>query len=562
MVAISLLSIPICIPSNSYAAQGGGAVLQNLEKSGPAPKIIEQQMPTIEPEMKKPAKMEVAGPKKIPVKKFRIEGVTIFSEKELMAILAQGEGKELTLEEIKSLADLITAKYRDAGYLTVNAMVPAQKIVDGLVLIKIVIGRVGNITVVGNKSYSTSFIESYLATVRKDPALKEDKLEKALLILSDYPSLTVKASLKAGKEPGTSDLLAEVTDRFPVSGSLSYDNYGVKTTSRNRGVASLDLGNLATSGDALSLRGIIGLDTLDFNKLSYGRAEYVVPVGGTGTKYGAYYTNTVYAAGENLAPLELKGKAQVFGLFVSHPIIKKRDESLSVRIGGEYSSVKDDIIGSSLHRDEIRKLNFAASYDMTDRYLGKNFFGVSYSRGLGTLFGGSGKSATGTSRPEADDSFDKINIDAMRVQKLPGYNHIIFRGGVQISDQPLLLAEQYILGGEGTVRGFSPSKVNGDSGFFVSAELVSSPLFPEKSFFGHKVGDAINFALFGDYGATYKSKLQLGENSTDYLGSIGTGFRIYLGKYFSGKLDWAVPVIGGSTDLNSSVVSVQATTYF
>ena len=97
---------------------------------------------------------------------------------------------------------------------------------------------------------------------KKDPSLKEDRLEKALLILNDYPSLNVKAALKAGTEPGMTDVAATVTDKFPVSGSIFYDNYGTSTTSKNRLGFGLNLGNLLTNGDTLNLWGLPALTRL------------------------------------------------------------------------------------------------------------------------------------------------------------------------------------------------------------------------------------------------------------------------------------------------------------
>ncbi|MDD2540355.1 MAG: ShlB/FhaC/HecB family hemolysin secretion/activation protein [Desulfuromonadaceae bacterium] len=583
-----LLTAAIASPAwnGAYAADGAGSVLQQLEKNDAGYTFKKKAAPVLEKVTKKPVPAEQQGDKKVFVKKFRVEGNTLLSEKELLAGVTLSGGKELTLAEIKGVAEMITAKYRAKGYLIVNAYVPSQSIFDGAIIIKnstgyhtinafgivvirVVEGTVGTITVTGNKYFSSSFIEGYLETVRKDPSLKQETLEKALLILNEYPSLSVKAILKAGEEFGTTDIIATVSDIYPLSGAVSYDNFGVKSTSKNRLSASLNKGNTVTSGDTIKLNGIIGLDTMDPDRLSYGRAEYSLPVGTLGTQTGAYYSNTIYSVGgaDSLAQLDLNGKAHVAGLYVTHPVLKKLDEALNVRLGGEYISLHDNVLGSTQDKDEIRKLTTGISYELTDRFLGRNFISFGYARGLGAFLGGTKKGALnpGSSYPGADDIFNKFNLDAVRIQKLPGYNYLVASGSFQYSPDRLFSAERMQLGGEGSVRGVNPATASGDSGYFTSLELVASPFYPEKRIFNQKIGDTIKFALFTDYGGVSNTSPRPSETSSTTLSSIGAGLRLYGANMFSCKLDWAIPSTHGGYNgfkLNDSQVYVQTVVSF
>ncbi|MFZ4859533.1 MAG: ShlB/FhaC/HecB family hemolysin secretion/activation protein [Desulfuromonadaceae bacterium] len=554
VLAVSAFLTAFTCASDLYADGGPGSGLKILEKAPQEPVIKQENKPPIDSNL-------LTHKRKILVKKFRITGNTLLSNSELATVVAPGEGKELTVEDIRTIADLITAKYRDAGYLIANAYVPVQSIIDGTVLIKVVEGKIGDISVTGNKSYSTPFIMRHLSVLKEnDTTLQEDTAERQLLLLNDYPSLSVKASLKAGKDPGTTDIIATVDDSFPISGSLMYDNYGVKTTSKNRLVGALNLGNLLFSGDQVMLRGLIGLDTIDLNKLSYGRAEYSVPLGGGGTRIGGYYTNSVYAAGEVLSPLEIDGDAKIAGVYVSYPIIKKRDETLTLQLSGDYASVKNNVLGELDNNDEIRKVSFNASYDLTDRWLGRNFFGFNYSRGLGELFGGTKKEDFKSTSTKDGNTFNKITIDAMRIQKLPGYNQLNARISGQYSPEKLFLAEQFILGGVGTVRGFDPSKIGGDSGFLTTLELLSSPLFPESYILKQKVGNSFKLAFFADYGYVFRNNpdKSTGLKNSDYLLSLGSGIRLFGWNIFSAKLDWAVPYENSKFDIKNSMTNIQA----
>lgn len=584
LVSVFILSVA---GSTAFAADGAGGVLQQLEKTDKMYRFKEKSPPVIELEKEKPVMEKPQTGKKIFVKKFRLEGNTLISEKDLLAGVFLGEGKALTLDEIISVADLVTARYRDKGFLIVNAYVPSQRIFDGAVLskkyggyssvnafgtvtIRVIEGKVGTISVTGNNYYRSSFIEGFLEKVRHDPSLKEETLVRELLILNEYPLLSVKTTLKAGKEFGTTDIIATVSDKYPLFGTVSYDNFGVKSTSRNRLSAALNVGNALTSGDLVKLNGILGLDDIaDPGRLAYGRVEYLVPVGGTGAQIGAYYSNTVYAVGgaDSLAAVGLNGKAQVVGIYATHPMVKRLDTSLNLKFGGESISLHDDLLNRTQDKDEVRKLIAGISYESTDRFLGRNFISFGYARGLGGFLGGTKNGAInpGPSYAGADNMFNKFNLDAMRVQKLPGYNHLIARGNVQYSPDRLFSAERVQVGGEGSVRGVTPATISGDSGYFTSLELVVSPFFPEKLIFNQKIGDTIQFALFTDCGWATNTSPRPSEINSSSVSSVGAGLRLYGDNRYIFKLDWALPSTHGSyksINVNESQVYVQAAVSF
>lgn len=584
-VALSLLALS-CTHSTSFAAEGAGEILQQMEKTGKGHDPVEKLPAVIENETPEPATAKHPSGRKIFVRKFRLEGNTLISEKELLSGIDLGDGKELTLDEIKNVANMITAQYRRKGFIIVNAYVPSQSIFDGAVLtksaqgyqtvnafgtvlIKVIEGKVGTISVSGNTRYRSAFIKRYLETVRSDPSLKVGTLEKELLLLNDYPFLSVKTTLIAGDKPGTTDIHATASDgKYPLFGSIAYDNFGEKVTSKNRLSAQLNIGNTITSGDLVRLNGIIGIDDLSLSRLAYGRAEYSVPVGGLGTQVGAYYSNTFYSAEglDSLALLELKGSATVAGMYATHPVLKKFDKSLVVRVGGEYISLSDELLKNIQDKDEIRKITAGISYESLDTFKGRNFVNFSYARGLGGFLGGTtGGTNPGPSYAGADNSFDKLNLDATRIQKLPGYNLLVARGAFQYSPDRLFSAERLQLGGMGSVRGFGSSMKSGDSGYVLSLELVSSPLFPETMIFNQKTGDTIKFALFTDCGGAINTNHQPSEFTSAFLSSIGAGIRLYGGSMFTFKLDWALPGAQDSYNgfsLSDSRVYVQSAVSF
>ncbi len=575
-LCIGTLLISILILSGvSFAQEKGGQILQQLEKKEFVPK--ETPKPVIEKKEEKPIKVQEAiEGSKIFIKQINVQGATLLNGQTIKDIIhtiipsapltENNNGfiinKELSFPEMYQIAEAMTEKYRDLGYIVAYAFVPQQEIKEGVLEIRVKEGKAGKITVTGNKSYSTSFILKHIEKIKDDASPKRDTLERSMLILNDYPSLNVKAQLKAGKEPGTTDINAEAKDSFPISGSLSYDNSGASTTSKNRLTASLNMGNLVTSGDLLMLRGLTGLDRIDTAKLSYGRADYVLPINYIGTKAGVYYSNAVYKVGEQFEVLEMNGKADVVGVYITHPFIKRSDRTLEAKFGFDYKDIYDYMLGDVWTKTKTRVFNLGATYDFTDSFYGRNVLNLAYYHGVRYLFGGSGQNDPDTSRLNGDGEFNKYTIDVTRAQKLPGYNHLMFKASGQYSADNLFVVEQFMIGGASGVRGFRPSSLSGDSGYLVSAELHLSPIYPEKKIFSQKIGDTIKFVLFADNGGVYKNNALAGEDKDDYQTSLGVGLRLYYGKYLSAKVDWAVPDVEGKYETKNAETYFQITLSF
>jgi len=555
------LSPGMLLVSDPVLAQGrSGDVFKSLERGAEIPKEA-PKAPTIEQEKEKKAE-EALPSRKIPVKTFRVEGFTILSGEQIRTLVSPWEGKELTLEEIQGVANRITARYRELGYLLVNAYVPQQTVREGEILIRIVEGRLDKVTVTGNRRYSETFIEKHLDSLRRDPSLRESTLERSLLVLNDYPYLSVNALLQAGEAPGTTDLMIRAEERTPFSGSLSYDNFGSKTTSRSRIGLTLETGSLLLTGDQLTLRGVTGLDQIDLDMLSYGRIDYLVPLGYNGTKAGLYYTNSRYEGGEELGVLDVNGKSDLLGIYVTHPLYRRLTRSLDVRFGFDCKNMTDYILDETLSRDRIRVFSLGVGYDFLDDYRGRNSLNFTVYRGVRDLFGGSGRHDSDVSRKGADGSFSKYTLDLSRYQQLPGYNSLILRGSGQLSADRLFVVEQFSLGGIGSVRGFDSSTYDGDSGYTVSAELQTSPFFPEKTLFGRRIGDTIKLAFFGDHGGGFRNDPEPGESRDEYLSSLGAGLRLYVGNSFSARLDWAVPKQDDKFDAKKAETYVSAAVSF
>ena len=85
--------------------------------------------------------------------------------------------------------------------------------------------------------------------VQDEPALKEQTLEHVLLELNELMGVKVRAVLKPGDLPGTSDLVMDVTESRPYTFSFDSDNFGSRYTGPVRFGLNMSYANIFTLGD-------------------------------------------------------------------------------------------------------------------------------------------------------------------------------------------------------------------------------------------------------------------------------------------------------------------------
>lgn len=88
-----------------------------------------------------------------------------------------------------------------------TAYIPQQDIRFGVVEAAVLEGRVGEITVSGNRHYSTDFIRGSFAQAMKEHVIRNLSFEWALLLLNDYPDPKVSVLLEPGLSNGWTNVL-------------------------------------------------------------------------------------------------------------------------------------------------------------------------------------------------------------------------------------------------------------------------------------------------------------------------------------------------------------------
>ncbi|NDA90786.1 MAG: hypothetical protein EBY20_07810, partial [Alphaproteobacteria bacterium] len=93
-----------------------------------------------------PKTTSIPNEQRLKVKKFNFEGNQVINNEELNTVTSALLLKEISLNELKNVVNLITDYYRKKGFLAVVTL-PEQDITEGEVKIKIIESKVGQIKI-------------------------------------------------------------------------------------------------------------------------------------------------------------------------------------------------------------------------------------------------------------------------------------------------------------------------------------------------------------------------------------------------------------------------------
>lgn len=542
------------VPMNARESVRAGAVDELIP---PAPEKPVAPLPEIVIQEETDQPLQDSGVK------FQLNNVTfeetlIFSPNELRDLVKGWIGKTITVGELQNLTGAVTKFYREEGYFLTRAYLPPQTIKEGVVAIAVREGRLGDIIIKGNKRYSRDLIRNTLKIIRGEGAIRTDDVERALLLLMDNPGLTVKVTFKPGARPGTSDIVLEATEGFPLSVQFDYDNFGSKFVSEHRGGITFTANNPVGLGDALTLRGVMGISA---DSLMYGRAEYVLPLGYSGLRLGVFYNHLQYDMGSDLEDLNGGGESNGAGIWLRYPIIRSRTLNWFVDGGCEAKNVNQFLNDKTIGADKVRQAYLGTSLQWLDTIGGYNVIAVRGYQGFSHLLRGMDQTYTDTIRLNTEVVYNKVEAELTRIQSFPYNFSLLLRGAGVYSADRLPSSEQLHVGGMGSVRGYSAGEYSGDAGMVGTAELRIPIL-------GQKAAKYVQLAGFYDAGKLWICSPFPAEKELDGISvqGAGAGLRIAFPPYFKMKVDWARSV--GSkkpyeeADRDNGIWYVQATLAF
>lgn len=461
LFAALLVLCPLAV--QAQVVPGAGSLLQEIQPvRPPAPSPTGTRL-TIEREGG--VKLPPGAP--FEVKAIRISGNTLFDTPTLHALVADAEGKTLTLAQLDELAGRITDYYRAHGYPLARAIIPAQVIRAGVVEIEIIEARYGKVSLDNRSRVNDPLLQESLAALQSGQAIGQVSLDHALLLLSDIPGVSASATLKPGETVGTSDLIVTAEPGPSVTGNAALDGYGNRYTGRERLGGTVNFLNPLHHGDYFSVSGLTS-----GSGMSYGRVAYDTLLHGRGTHLGGSYSALHYVLGGSLAALNGHGTAQVESLWAKHPLMRSREVNLYGQLQYDRMQLKDHIDASALRTDrDLDNWTASLSGDARDGLLSGavNTWNVSWTSGRVDFDDAAAQSAdAATARTQG--GFSKWNASLSRLQGLSPKNTLYLAFSGQWANGNLDASKKMAVGGPYTVRAYDMGAISGDSGVLGTAE--------------------------------------------------------------------------------------------
>ena len=259
--AIAAVSVLAMLGQSSWVfAQGpdAGALQQELRQQLPSPSAA--PLPELSmPGQHSPSGSKESGPTFV-VKGFVIEGVKAVPQEKVQDALVDWVDQRVSFKDLQKACDEVVDLYRAQGII-VQAIIPPQRVVDGIVKILITEAKLGKLSVdtpegpiVFSKDKAAQYITYYNPI---GELLDNDNLERALMILNEVPGVVANSDLEKGDQDGEINARINLTQPTEMwNAKLDVNNYGSRTTGQGQGVVSADLLQPLGIGDILSVAGI------------------------------------------------------------------------------------------------------------------------------------------------------------------------------------------------------------------------------------------------------------------------------------------------------------------
>lgn len=489
------------------------------------------------PPVKQEADAPLSAQVNIAVRHIQLSGGTIFSSGQLTQITAPYEGREITTDDLQRLRRELTLYYVNHGYINSGAVIPDQKVADGVVRIDLVEGSLVEIKVKGNTSLRDSYIRNRLVLHDGKPLHLPTLQEQIALLHQDRLIKRIDAHLVPGLRRGEAILEVTVEEQKPYAFGFSFNNRRSPSVGELRGEIWGSYLSVFGYGDAVTFR--YGM-TEGLNDVG---VDYSLPLSGRGTRLGTSVSRSDSAIIEKpFDSIDISSETENVGIELSHPFWQRLDGYFrgSVRLDRRYSKtvfLQDEPYpspGSENGKSTVAVLRLGQEWlsrrrarvlALRSRFsFGVDAFGATINRG-----------------DVPDGRFTAWLGQFQWVQRLSEKgSQLVARTDLQLANKSLLPLEQFGIGGASSVRGYRENLLVRDSGWVGSLE-IRVPV----------AGRKLQVAAFYDVGG--------GKNVTGPspklrdISSVGLGVRWSPARYVYGQLYWGYALKDVDVDKDKSL---------
>ena len=456
---------------------------------------MEKSKEHVEDKQQKPAGQ--AGALQFILKAVETDASQILPPEKKEEIVAPYIGKNVTLDDLYAITEKINRFYQENGWITCCAYLPPQTIHDGHVRIAILEGKTGDVTVTGNRHTRDSYIKGRLG-IRPGGIENTKSLDQRIQRAVATDDLGLNVTLKAGKEPKTTDYEIVVMEPKNQGVMLYVDSAGNESTDRWRE------GIFYSNRSLFKIRDHLDLGYLRSKGMDSFSAGYSVPLGYRGTRLALNYNTNSTEAVKGIyhdQGIPVKGHAYSFMATLTHPLHVSEKVKVEALLSANYQHSATDIAGARLIDDTFKDIT--AGVAVTN--YGKQW--ALYQK-HSVMFGGWDNDAITVNTAGRSDHYTIYNFLGLFQYAGQAGQLFNFRASAQWSGgADLRPSRQFFLGGVYSVRGYEENVIGGSGGFCVSAEYAV-PVTKDR---------AVSLYEFVDYGSLF------GEDKPRHHTLLGVG---------------------------------------
>jgi hemolysin activation/secretion protein len=476
-------------------------------------------------------------------------------------------GPEKTFSDIERALEAIRTAYTEAGVTAMQVWIPEQTLKSGVVTLQVDELKLDKVEISGARHRSRANIRRAVPPVEEGTVPNDLRISEALRLANENPGRQMGVTFRS-EDDGKLQGVLRVADREPVAGQVTMDNTGSRSTGKYR------LG-VAAQHHNLFDRDVVGTLQLQsspgyWSEVQVLAANARIPIYSLGLMIDAGLARSSVDSGAIQNPsggptlyLDSKGSTRYVRVTRFLPRLGGWDQRYSV--GWDHRSVQSGVAvtpgGQSFIPDIVlRPLSLTYSGQWRDDEL--SVFALA---GHHRNIPGDGRSAKSVFaepglRPLSNPSYriNRLNVNV----SLPlwgGQANAAFAG--QWSPDALVAAEQFGLGGDGSIRGFNGRVASSDQGERIGVEWLSalgSGLFASSRNAGGvarlNASDQTQPSMsshmtwgwqaFVEAGQLRRNQSQAGEISKVRLAGAGLGVRLVYQDHLTVRADLGVVLRG------------------
>lgn len=493
------------------------------------------------------------------IQRFQIEGNTLLRNDELDAVVQPFTGKGRVYGDVKRALEALRQRYVASGYSVVWVVAPEQDLDRGFVTLRVIEGRIGTVSVEGNRFYDDENIRASLPALRENTSPRAGDISADSQLGNENPAKQVDVVLRPGAEPGVVDAVVDVIDVAPFKAFMTFDNTGNRQTGEYRLGVGVQHANLFNRDHVGTLSYVTSPDKA--NQVSLYSASYRLPLYSLGDSmdFIAAFSDVSAGTTQTVAgPLAFSGQGTVYGARYNQLLERRGVYSHRVVYGLDYRAYKNScslgVFGAAGCGP--------AAVDVTVRPVSVTYSGNWNQPGRITdFYVGLTQNLPGAAKGRESD-FNAARPDLSGASGAPANYRILRFGGstvgafesnwqvraalsMQYSPDALVSGEQFGVAGATAVRGFLEREVARDSGYFANLELYSPNLV------GTMVPGEGNLRglLFYDVAMAANNPLPGELRQKVSIASVGAGLRWNIQRNFNLRFDLARVVDAGGSKL-------------